>query len=98
MTHVMLHSLVIKSVRHKGLKELFTTGRSAKVPSTLRVHCDQTLHLLDEAENLNDLAIPGLRCHPIEPPRHALDVNGPWRMTFEFVAPDAWRVDLEQYH
>jgi proteic killer suppression protein len=90
---------VIKSFRRKGLKELFTTGRSAKVPSTLRVRCDQILHLLDEAENLNDLAIPGpRRRHPIESPRHALDVNGPWRITFEFVAPDAWRVDLEQYH
>ena len=38
--------------------------------------------------------------HPLRgtPKRYALSVNGPWRITFEWVEADAWRVDLEQYH
>jgi toxin HigB-1 len=92
---------VIKSFCDKGLSDLFLTGRSARVPSNLRNRCAQILDLLDAAENLNDLAIAGLRCHPLKgtnPSRHALDVNGPWRVTFEFRSDGAWLVDLEQYH
>ena len=90
---------MIRSFRNKGLNELFNTGRSAKVPANLRVRCDEILHILDAASSLNDLSVPGLRCHPVDPKktRYALDVNGPWRITFEFRAPDAWLVDLEQY-
>ena len=70
-----------------------------KVPPELRKRCERVLDALDEAESLNDLAIPGFGTHPLQgSPRHAVSVNGPWRITFEFVAPDAWRVDLEQYH
>jgi proteic killer suppression protein len=32
------------------------------------------------------------------PKRYAISVNGPWRITFEWMEGDAWRVDLEQYH
>lgn len=28
---------------------------------------------------------------------HSLWVNGPWRITFEWIDGDACRVDLEQY-
>ena len=93
--------IVIKSFRDKGLKDLFLSGRSAKVPANLRFRCDEILHLLDAIETLNDLTIPGLRTHPLrgtKPVRHAVDVNGPWRITFEFRAGDVFQVDLEQYH
>lgn len=33
-----------------------------------------------------------------KPERYALDVNGPWRITFEWQDGEALRVDLEQYH
>jgi proteic killer suppression protein len=33
-----------------------------------------------------------------KPKRHAIAVNGPWRITFEWIGSDAARVDLEQYH
>ena len=32
------------------------------------------------------------------PKRYAISVSGPWRITFEWRAGDAERVDLEQYH
>jgi proteic killer suppression protein len=94
-------AFVIKSFRDKGLRDLFTTGKSAKIPANLRVRCAQILQLLHAAKNLTDMAIPGLRTHPLtgrNPLRHAVDVNGPWRITFEFRESDAWVVDLEQYH
>ena len=42
----------------------------------------------------------GWRLHALhsKPRRHAIAVNGPWRITFEWKNGDALRVDLEQYH
>jgi proteic killer suppression protein len=91
---------VIASFRHKGLKDLFETGRSASVPPQLRKRCANLLEVLDEAENLNDLSGPGFGTHPLHtnPQRYAMAVNGPWRITFRFENGNALQVDLEQYH
>jgi proteic killer suppression protein len=55
---------------------------------------------LHRAKTLDDLRIPGWRLHALhsKPRRHAIAVNGPWRITFEWKNGDALRVDLEQYH
>lgn len=44
--------------------------------------------------------IPGFGLHKLKgnPPRSAIAVNGPWRITFEWRDGDAHAVDLEQYH
>jgi proteic killer suppression protein len=90
---------VIKSFRHKGLKELFETGRGAAIPPQLR-RCATVLEVIDEAETLTDLSGPGYKTHPLNtnPQCYAMAVNGPWRITFEFDNGNALRVDLEQYH
>jgi plasmid maintenance system killer protein len=59
------------------------------------------LEVLDEAENLHDLAIPRYAIHPLRgvvPPRYSMSVNGPWRITFQFESGEVHLVDLEQYH
>jgi proteic killer suppression protein len=90
---------VIRSFRNKALRELFETGRSAKVPSELRRRVTERLDALHAALALADLSRPGLHCHPLKgASRYAISVNGPWRITFAWVAPDAFLVDLEQYH
>jgi toxin HigB-1 len=91
--------IVIKGFRHKGLKDLFETGRSAAVPQLWK-RCANLLEVLDEAENLNDLSGPGFGTHRLhtKPPRYAMAVNGPWRITFQFEEGNALLVDLEQYH
>ena len=91
---------MIKSFRHKGLKELFETGRSARVDSRLQTRCSDVLDALEAATDLKDLNLPGFNLHPLQgkPVRHSIHVNGPCRITFEWHAPEAQRVDLEQYH
>ncbi len=90
----------IKSFRHKGLKDLFEIGRSATVPPQLRKRCANLLEVLDESDNLNDLAGAGFGTHLLhtKPARYAMAVNGPWRITFQFEEGNALLVDLEQYH
>jgi proteic killer suppression protein len=91
---------LIESFSHKGLKELFQTGRSAKVPSELRQRFVDRLEILDPAADLRDINLPGYDLHPLHtrPVRHSIHVNGPWRITFEWDAPLVTKVNLEQYH
>jgi proteic killer suppression protein len=92
---------VIRSFRHKGLAELFGSGRSAKVQANLHRRILVRLDVIYQAESLADLALPGFDFRALKgfvPTRYTIHVNGPWCMTFEWVDGDAWRVDLEQYH
>jgi proteic killer suppression protein len=94
-------NLLIKSYRHKGIKELFETGKSKHVPTNLAKRITHILDLLDEAENLNDLAVPSYQTHPLKgkgPQRYSMWANGPWRITFQFEGGNALLIDLEQYH
>ena len=91
---------MIRSFRHKGLKELFRDGESAKVAANLQTRIIQILDALDVATVPEDMNIPGLNFHSLQgkPKRYTTHVNGPWCVTFEFAEGDALRVDLEQYH
>ena len=101
MSHIVLHTFVIGSFQHEGLKELFEKGNSAQVPPTLRAGCKRQLDALDSASNLKDLNLPGFNLHRLaltKPLRHSIHVNGPWCITFECGNGNALRVNLEQYH
>lgn len=91
---------MIKSWRHKGLKELFETGSSRKVRQDQRKRVLRRLDVLDQAASLKEIDIPGFDLHELhgKPRRWAIAVNGPWRVTFEWAGGDAFEVDLEQYH
>jgi proteic killer suppression protein len=90
---------VIRSFRHAGLRELFETGRSARVRPDLQRRAPQRLKVLDQAALLSDLNVPGFNFHKLrgKPVRHSLHVNGPWCVTFEWEDGEAVRVNLEQY-
>ena len=93
---------MIRSFRHKGLRDPFLTGRTAGVRPDLRKRSLARLDALDAATELRQLDLPGLRLHPLkgdQAGRWAIDVSGPWRITFAWSEDgDAYRVDLEQYH
>jgi toxin HigB-1 len=91
---------MIMSFLHKGLKELFMNGKSSKIQHTLQARCLRRLDVLEQAENIEDLNIPGFDFHELhgKPKRFTLHVNGPWCLTFEWREGHAWRVNLEQYH
>ena len=57
-------------------------------------------HVLDEAESLQEMNLPGFDIHPLrgKHQRYSIHVNGPWCITFEWNNGEALRVDLEQYH
>ena len=91
---------MIGSWRHKGLRELFGAGTSAKVRADQHRKCLRLLDALDQAAVPEDMNLPGWHFHGLQgkPKRYAVAVNGPWRITFGFIDGDAIDVDLEQYH
>ena len=90
---------MIESFRDKGLRELFETGRSNRVPSELRKRVIERLDALHAARTVVDLDRPGFAFHALKGTnRCAISVDGPWRITFEWTSGRAYRVDLEQYH
>ncbi len=91
---------MIETFRHKDLAELFENGTSGKVASRLHNRALRRLDVLNQAETLKDLNVPGFDFHRLRgsPTRYSIHVNGPWCITFEWKDGKAIRVDLEQYH
>ena len=91
---------MIRSFKHRGLKELFETGRSRRVRTDLQQRAIRRLDALDSASVLGALNIPGFDFHKLQgkPTRYSIHTNGPFCLTFEWKEGDAIRVDLEQYH
>jgi toxin HigB-1 len=93
-------SIMIRSFKHKGLKELFTNGHSTKMQQQLQARALRRLDVLDVADRLAELDVPGFDFHGLRgrPKRYSIHVNGPYCITFEWVDGEALRVDLEDYH
>ena len=91
---------MIRSFRHKGLRQLFAAGRSPKVQQDLQQRALRRLDAIDAAAAPEQLNIPGFDFHSLrgKPKRYTVHVNGPWCITFEWREGDALEVDLEQYH
>jgi proteic killer suppression protein len=91
---------VIESFKHRGLKELFETGKTAGVRADLHRRAIIGLDALDATTSLEALRQPGFDFHALRGTtrRYSIHVNGPWCITFEWEDGNARRVDLEQYH
>lgn len=100
VNHLFTLPWMIKTFKHKGLKELFETGSSRKVKPMFQNRCRRLMDMLDESLLPEDMNIPGFRFHGLQgnPKRYSVTVNGNYRITFGWDGTDAVRVDLEDYH
>ena len=93
---------MLRSFTHKGLAELWETGRTSRIDKRMHARILRRLDVLNETERLSDLgSMPGFDFHTLkgfDPARYTIHVNGPWCITFEFAAGDVCKVDFEQYH
>ena len=91
---------MIVSFKHKGSRELFEKGKSAKIHHDYHKRCLVRLDALDVAENLDELDLPGFNFHGLEgrPKRYSIHVKGPFCITFEWHEGKASRLDFENYH
>lgn len=92
---------MIRTFRHKGLRQLFETGRSRGVSAGLTRRLLRQLDFLNRAGSPQDMNLPGYRLHELKGDRKgtwSVTVSGNWRLTFTFTEGDAGDVDLEDYH
>jgi proteic killer suppression protein len=92
---------MIHNFRHKGLKQLFESGISAGVNPQQVPRLRRILALLETAETLDDMDLPGLNLHELKGERKgtwSVKVSGNWRVTFKIKQGDAIDVNYEDYH
>jgi len=91
---------MIRTFKHKGLKELFEKGASQRIHRNQQSKCIQQLDAIDAAENPSDLNIPGWRLHKLQgyKNRYSLTITGNFRITFDFKENDAYILNYEDYH
>jgi proteic killer suppression protein len=92
---------VIRGFNHKGLARFFETGFKGGIQTEHGARLRLILGRLSAATTPGDMALPGLKLHPLKGDRKgtwAVSVTGNWRVTFKFVGKDADAVDYEDYH
>ena len=92
---------MIQKFKHKDLKRLFESGISSGVDPQHVTRIRKILALLETAETLEDMDLPGLGLHQLKGNRKgawAVKVSGNWRITFKIQSGDAFDVNYEDYH
>lgn len=92
---------MIKSFRHKGIKEFFVTGSVAGIQPKHATRIEVQLTTLNLATTPDEMNVAGWNLHPLKGDsagRWSIKVNGNWRLTFGFEGTDAILVDYEDYH
>lgn len=92
---------MIKKFKHKGLKKLFESGLVAGIQPQHETRLKRIMALLETADTLEDMDLPGLNLHELKGNRkgtYAVKVSGNWRVTFQITDDDVIDVDYEDYH
>lgn len=92
---------MIRSVKHKGLREFFEANSKRGIPPELATRLRDRLDVIDAATTLEDIALPHFDLHELKGDRAgtwAVKINKNWRVTFTFAAGDASDVNFEDYH
>lgn len=90
----------IASIRHKGLRDLFETGKSARLGVRFHERSRIILDFLDGISNVADCE--GVRgFHSLKGDRrgrYAMSVTGNYRIAFSWDGANVTDVDFEDYH
>jgi proteic killer suppression protein len=92
---------MIKSFKHKGIKEFFETGSKSGIQPHHESKLRRQLGALNVAQSEKDMNLPGWNLHPLKDEltgHFSVWVNGNWRLTFSFEGQDAVLVDYQDYH
>jgi toxin HigB-1 len=92
---------MIKSFKHKGMKEFFYTGKKQGIRPEHAERLEIILDRLNAANEIKDMNYPGSNLHKLTGDKigqYAVKVSGNWRIFFEFFDGDAYAVDYDDYH
>jgi proteic killer suppression protein len=92
---------MIKSFRHRGLRQLFEDDTAKGVNAEHVRKLRQILGVLHAAETIDALRLPTFGLHPLKGELKgfwAVTVRANWRVIFRFEDGKASDVDLVDYH
>lgn len=92
---------MIKSFRHKGLKQLFEKGITSGVPAQDVDRINDRLQAIDTATEISELNRKIYKLHQLKGDREgywSITVRANWRITFQFINGDAYVLNYEDYH
>jgi proteic killer suppression protein len=93
---------MIKSFGDSDTELLWSTGKSRRIPASIRKSALKKLVILHWATSLADLAVPGgNRLEPLGGNRkgqHSIRINDQFRICFRWQDGDAYDVEIVDYH
>ena len=92
---------MIQSYRPRGLKRLFEQGDRAGVGEAMLPKVGRILSILDVAETVEEIDLPGYRLHRLTGNLrgfYSVRVTGNWRIIFRFKDGSALDVDMVDHH
>lgn len=92
---------MIKSFRHKGLKDYYETGCKRKICAAHANKLQLLLFQLTNAIKPEDMNTPGNGFHNLSGNMnnfYAVKINANWRLIFQFEGKNAILVDYIDYH
>lgn len=92
---------MIKSWKHKGLKDFFELGVTKGIQVKHAKRVLMQLAALNSAVKAKDMNLPGYNFHALLGKRkgeYSITVNANWRITFQFEGSNAMLVHYEDYH
>jgi proteic killer suppression protein len=92
---------MIQSIRHKGLRRIYEQDDARGVIAEHAERLRDILARLDAAHSISDLALAGLRLHPLKGKCKgfwAVTVRGNWRVISSFANRAVVDVDYLDYH
>jgi proteic killer suppression protein len=91
---------VIDGFKHKGLEELYLTGKTRRIRADCTRKCIRILQLLVVSTRPEVLNVAGFRFHGLEgnPRRWSVRVTANDRITFGWSGEAAVAVNFEDYH
>lgn len=92
---------MIRKFKYKGLKRLFESGNASGLDPQYLTRIRKILALLETAETIEDMNLPGLDLHQLKGKRKdewAVKVSGNWRITFKLEKSNVFDVNYEDYH
>lgn len=93
---------MIRGFRNKSTKAVWDGIRSRTLPQDIQRTARRKLRILNNASSLGDLrSPPGNHLEVLHGDRegqHSIRINDQWRICFEWRQPDAWEVEVVDYH
>ena len=93
---------MIKSFNDRYTGAVFRRRRVSKFPIDIQRRAQKKLMILNNSSDLNDLRTPpGNHLEKLSGNRtgqYSIRINDQWRICFEWLDGDAWRVEIVDYH